>query len=143
MPVWVLTYGVKVTVVPTLDLAGEQFVSLTTFRRDGTPVPTPVWIAQDGDALVVTTPAGTGKVKRLRHDPRVELRTCNRRGTVPDGAVPTSGVAEVLAPQPRHLEAALRRKYGVQSRIGPVVERLVRGRRERVILRITLAEPTP
>ena len=80
MPVWVLTYGVKVTVVPTLDLAGEQFVSLTTFRRDGTPVPTPVWIAQDGDApLVVTTPAGTGKVKRLRHDPRVELRTCNRR----------------------------------------------------------------
>jgi len=142
MPVWVLTYGVKVTVVPTLDLAGEQFVSLTTFRRDGTPVPTPVWIAQDGDALVVTTPAGTGKVKRLRHDPRVELRTCNRRGTVPDGAVPTSGVAEVLAPQPRHPEA-LRRKYGVQYRIGTVVERLVRGRRERVILRITLAEPTP
>jgi hypothetical protein len=72
MPVRVLTYGVEVTVAPTLGLAGEQFVSVTTFRRDGTPVPTPVWIAQDGDALVVTTPAGTGKVKRLRHDPRVE-----------------------------------------------------------------------
>ena len=142
MPVRVRTYGVPVTVVPTLSLAGEQFVSLTTFRRDGTPVPTPVWIAQDGDALVVTTPAGTGKVKRLRHDPRVELRPCNRRGTVPDGAVATSGVAEVLAPQPRHL-AALRRKYGVQYRIGTVVERLVRGRRERVILRITLVEPAP
>ena len=142
MPVRVLTYGVKVTVVPTLGLAGEPFVSLTTFRRDGTPVATPVWIAHDGEALVVTTPAGTGKVKRLRHDPRVELRPCNRRGTVPDGATPTSGVAEVLAPQPQHL-AALRRKYGVQYRIGTVVERLVRGRRERVILRITLAEPAP
>ena len=34
------------TAVPTFNaLADEQFVSLTTFRRDGTPVPTPVWIA--------------------------------------------------------------------------------------------------
>jgi hypothetical protein len=56
-----------VTVLSTIDdVAGERFVSLTTFRRDGTPVATPVWIARDGDALVVTTPADSGKVKRLR-----------------------------------------------------------------------------
>ena len=116
--------------------------SPTTFRRDGTPVPTPVWIAWDGDALVVTTPAKTGKVKRLRHNPRVELRPCNRRGAVPDGASAVAGAAEVLTPGPRHV-AALREKYGVQYRIGTVVERLVRGRRDRVILRITLAEPAP
>ncbi|MDT0352926.1 PNPOx family protein [Pseudonocardia charpentierae] len=43
------------TVLATIDdVAGERFVSLTTFRRDGTPVATPVWIARDGDALVVT-----------------------------------------------------------------------------------------
>ncbi len=61
------TYGVRVTVLSTIDdVAGERFVSLTTFRRDGTPVATPVWIARDGDALVVTTPADSGKVKRLR-----------------------------------------------------------------------------
>ena len=123
------------------DVAGERFVSLTTFRRDGTPVATPVWIAREGDALVVTTPAYTGKVKRLRRDPRVEMRSCDRRGRVPEGAEPVAGVAEVVAPEPRHV-AALRRKYGVEYRILSVVERLMRGRRERVILRIRLDQPT-
>ena len=96
--------------------------------------------ARDADALVVTTPAGTGKVKRLRHDPRVELRPCDRRGRVRDGAVPVTGTAVVVTPEPRHV-AALRAKYGLQYRIGTVVERLLRGRRERVIVRITLATP--
>jgi uncharacterized protein len=139
------TYGVPVTVLSTIDdVAGERFVSLTTFRRDGTSVATPVWIARDGDALVVTTPADSGKVKRLRRDPRVELRSCDRRGRVPEGTVPVAGVAgvaEVVAPEPRHV-AALRRKYGMEYRIITAVERLVRGRRERVILRIRLDQPT-
>ncbi|MDT7579905.1 MAG: uncharacterized protein QOK35_1169, partial [Pseudonocardiales bacterium] len=52
--------------MPTLaEMADEQFVSLSTFRRSGAPVATPVWIARDGDALVVTTIADSGKVKRL------------------------------------------------------------------------------
>ena len=133
------TYGGWVTVMSTLDdLAGEQFVSLTTFRRNGTPVPTPVWLARDGDALVVTTPENTGKVKRLRHDPRVELRPCSRLGRVHPDAPTITGTAEVVTPASGHL-AALRRKYGLQYRILSVVERLTGGRRERVILRITLA----
>lgn len=37
-------------------LARERFVALTTFRKDGTPVPTTVWVAGDGADLVVTTP---------------------------------------------------------------------------------------
>ena len=56
------------------DLADEKFVSLTTFRKNGVGVPTPVWIGRDGDALVVTTPVGSGKVKRLRRNCTVELR---------------------------------------------------------------------
>ena len=130
----------RVTEVPTLDaLAGEPFVSLTTFRRDGTPVPTPVWIARDGDALVVYTLEDSGKVKRLRRDPRVELRPCDRRGRVPDGAEPVSGVAEVVARSAHHVDA-LRRKYGLQYRIARAFERLTPRRGERVILQITLAD---
>ncbi len=127
--------------VPTTlaEMADEQFVSLTTFRRSGVPVPTPVWIARDGDALVVTTPADSGKVKRLRRDPRVELRPCNRRGTVPDGAPVAGGVAEVVAPDDRSV-AALKRKYGLQYRLISTLERLFAPRgRERVIRRITAA----
>ena len=72
-------------------LAGERFISLTTFRRSGEPVPTPVWIARDGDTLVVTTPAESGKVKRLRHHSRVELRPCSRTGRVPAGTARSPG----------------------------------------------------
>jgi uncharacterized protein len=121
------------------EMADEQFVSLTTFRRSGAPVATPVWIARDGDALVVTTIADSGKVKRLRNDPRVELRPSTRRGAVPDDAPVATGVAAVAAPS-EQATAALRRKYGLQYRLITGVERvLARGRRERVILRITAA----
>ena len=52
-------------------LGGVSFVSLTTFRRNGAPVSTPVWVAADGDDLVVLTPTASGKVRRLRNDARV------------------------------------------------------------------------
>ena len=120
-------------------MADEQCVSLSTFRRTGAPVPTVVWIAPEGDALVVTTTADSGKVKRLRRDPRVELRPSNRRGQVAADAPVAAGVAAVV-PQDERATAALRRKYGLQYRLITGLERLVaRGRRERVILRITAA----
>lgn len=122
---------------PLADVAGHEFVSLTTFRRSGEGVATPVWIAVDGDALVVTTPAGSGKVKRLRRDPRVEMRPCSRRGAVPEGAPVVLAVATV-GPSDTRATAVLRAKYGWQFRLIVGVEKLVRrGRAERAILRIT------
>jgi PPOX class probable F420-dependent enzyme len=100
-------------------------------------VATAVWIARDGDALVVTTTADSGKVKRIRHDSHVEMRVCDRRGRVPEGAEPVAGVAEVVSPNAGHL-AALRAKYGLEYRLAVAVERLLRRRqRDRVIVRIT------
>jgi uncharacterized protein len=121
---------------PLADLAEQRFVSLTTFRRSGEPVATVVWVAREGDALVVTTPADSGKVKRLRRDPRVELRPANRRGRVAEGAAPVAAVADVEAPSDGAV-GAIRRKYGLEYRIITTVERaLARGGRDRVILRM-------
>lgn len=61
-------------------LARGKYLSLTTFRRDGTPVATPVWLVRDGDALRVITQADSGKAKRLRNDTRVLLAPCDARG---------------------------------------------------------------
>lgn len=92
----------------------EQYVSLTTFRRDGTPVATPVWFAVDGDTVVVTTEAATGKVKRLRHDPEVRLVPCDARGRVKAGAVELAGTARELdGDDAARAEAVLARKYGL------------------------------
>ncbi len=121
-------------------LGEASFVSLTTFRRSGAPVSTPVWVAADGDDLIVLTPAASGKVKRLRNDARVELRPCSRRGGVAPGAPTVAGRATV---EPAHVErvrSLIRAKYGLEYRIFMLVERVVaRGRQERVGLRITPA----
>lgn len=61
-------------------LSEGKYLSLTTFRKDGTPVATPVWVARDGDRLVVTTEADSGKAKRLRNSGRVLLAPCDYRG---------------------------------------------------------------
>ena len=121
-------------------LGDERFVSLTTFRRSGERVSTPVWVAKDGDALVITTPAASGKVKRLRNDPCVELRPCGRLGRVEEGAVPVAGVAEILADEEgqERPTGIIRKKYGLEYRVVMGIERLGgSGRADRVILRIT------
>lgn len=120
----------------------EEFVELTTFRRNGTPVGAPVWIAPAGDELVVTTVDGTGKVKRLRHAADIELRPCSRRGTVEPDA-PVLRARAVVDSDPAVFERAdraLRQKYGWQYTAFTTGEKLLRrGEKQRVILRITPA----
>jgi PPOX class probable F420-dependent enzyme len=122
------------------SLGSEAFVSLTTFRRTGEPVSTPVWIARDGECLVVTTPEESGKVKRLHNDSRVELRPCNRMGKVEDGAVTVQGTASILADEASvaRLTRLIRAKYRLEYHLVTFIERVVARRtKPRVILRIT------
>ncbi|KQQ22234.1 pyridoxamine 5-phosphate oxidase [Rathayibacter sp. Leaf299] len=129
------------TLSPALaDLAGASFVSLTTFRRTGVGVSTPVWIARDGDDLIVTTPRKSGKVKRLRNDPRVTLVPCDRRGRVQEGATVVEGTARIVSDEDtvERLGRVFLGKYRLEYRIFMVIERLVsRGDRTRVMLRIS------
>lgn len=125
---------------PLAAMGDAKFVSLTTFRKNGTGVATPVWIGREEDTLVVTTPSGSGKVKRLRNNAHVELRPCSRRGTVKAGAPTVTAVVELVeGPEAmRRLDAVLRPKYGMEYRIVMLVERAVRrGPNDRVMLRIT------
>ena len=120
-------------------IGDERFVSLTTFRRSGEPVATPVWVARDGAHLLVTTPEGSGKVKRLRHTSRVELRPCSRTGKVEDDAPTMEGDA-VIEPEDR--PDVFRRKYGLEYRVFMLVERVAArgGNKPRVLLRISPVE---
>ena len=127
-----------------LPLADARFVSLTTFRRSGEPVSTPVWVGRDGTSLVVLTPADSGKVKRLRRDPRVEVRPCGRFGAVADGVEPVSGTAELRehTDDVERARATIRATYPIESRLVLGIERLVerlrrRPRTERLALLIT------
>jgi PPOX class probable F420-dependent enzyme len=120
----------------------NRYVSLTTFRRTGTPVSTPVWVARDGGELVVISVDPAGKLKRLAHTSRVELRPCDIRGRVPEGAPTYAGTA-VVDRTPDGVAAVKRavgRKYAM-ARLGnalAVVTDRIRPRGPRAGIRITL-----
>ena len=80
---------------PFPALRGHQYALLTTFRKSGQPVPTPVWFAEDGGKVYVYTRSDSGKVKRIRAGGRVELAPCDARGTLlgPAALAAESGAA--------------------------------------------------
>jgi len=98
------------------EIEQAQFIRLTTFRRSGVPVPTPVWFVVDGDALLVTTMDSTGKAKRLRHTSRVTVCVSDRRGNA--NGPELEATADVL-----HDDAAVdvrvrvTKRYGLQGRL--------------------------
>ncbi|MEZ0069852.1 PPOX class probable F420-dependent enzyme [Streptacidiphilus sp. MAP12-20] len=115
----------------TLDaLTRARYVSLTTYRKDGTPVATPVWHVMDGGLLYVWTEAGSWKVKRLRRDPRVKVVVCDVRGRIAPGAADAEGTGRVLDEEGREkVRRLLVRKY-LMARLGDWYASLT-GRRRR------------
>jgi uncharacterized protein len=64
------------------ELKGRKYISLTTFRRNGQAVATPVWFAEVGGKVYVKTRNDSGKTKRIRGNPRVRVAPCTVRGKV-------------------------------------------------------------
>jgi uncharacterized protein len=69
-----------------LQFAGEKYINLETYRKNGKGVRTPVWFVEtdddDGGILYVRTSDDTGKYKRIRNNPSVQIAPCDMRGGV-------------------------------------------------------------
>ncbi|MFF3002896.1 PPOX class F420-dependent oxidoreductase [Kitasatospora sp. NPDC057940] len=119
------------------ELAAAKYLLFTTHRKNGTPVPTPVWVARDGDALVFTTVTRTGKVKRLRNRSDVLVGPSDIRGTLLGEQVPATAVLDPgRAPAYRKL---LRRKYGLLCAIALTANVLRFGKGGTIGVRVTLS----
>ena len=94
-------------------LSAERFISLSTERRSGARVATPVWFAQVDDALVVGTFSDSGKVKRLRNSSEVRIAPCNFRGLV-KGPYLTASARLLDEDRRARADEALSEKYGWQ-----------------------------
>lgn len=107
----------------TIDQLGTaRYAMLRTFRRDHTPVDTPVWFTLDGDTLLFRTKVGP-KTKRLNNCPDVELTTCDYRGRIPDGATPVAGHATILSgADAERANRLLHRRYGWQWNVVPLLK---------------------
>ena len=106
-------------------LASGKYLSLTTFKKDGTAVATPVWVARDGGELVVITDATSGKAKRIRNSSRVVLAPCDMRGKVTGASV--DGMARLTdSTETELITTQIKRKYGLAYTMITLLERLRR-----------------
>jgi uncharacterized protein len=91
-------------------IRGQKYISLTTFRKNGTAVSTPVWFGEDGDKLYVMTRSDMGKMKRIRNNSQVKVAPCTIRGKVTGAEFAAS--ARILPPSEHaHARETINRKY--------------------------------
>lgn len=122
------------------EIANSPYISLTTFRRSGDAVPTPVWAVVEGGELLVWTRSDSGKVKRLRNSGRVTVAACDVRGRTAPGALVVEGDARLLGDSelPR-VRRAMAAKYGWRFRLLDTGGALLRrGKRPHVAVAVIL-----
>ena len=102
----------------THELIDARYIAFTSFRGDGSPVKTPVWVVPFDDGYAFTTEAGAHKVRRIRNNNKVTVAVCDYRGNIAADATVYSGTAfELDTPDIRRVEKLVARKY----RIGRVL----------------------
>lgn len=125
---------------PLASITRARAVMLTTFRRDGSPIGTPVWLVVRNGLLHVTTAASSGKVKRIRRNPRVRVAACTQLGRVTGPVL--DGEARILdAAGTTEALAAIRRRYGLLDLVFTLLNRL-QGQGEEIALEIILRDHT-
>lgn len=103
-------------ITPAARLAASEFLLLTTYRRDGRPVPTAVFVVPLDDGLGVWTVDGSAKVRRIRADARVTVAECDRVGTplVSDSFEGRARVLDTVEGTQR-VRAAIEHKYDLTA----------------------------
>jgi len=107
-------------------LAKQSYISLETYRKNGTPVCTPVWFAQDESSpeIYVTTEATSGKVKRIRNNPSVKLAPSNGSGTPKqEYQAATARIAEDGSAEFIKGANLINKKYGLIKKLFDLISR--------------------
>ncbi|WP_217237902.1 PPOX class F420-dependent oxidoreductase [Streptomyces sp. AC555_RSS877] len=122
---------------PLERLGAGKYLLITSYRKNGTGVATPVWVVRDGDALGAWSAADAWKVKRIRARGDVLVGPCDLRGNPTGDQVPATAEiadAEITA----HYRRLIARKYGIVGRLTLLGSRLRRGPDGTVGIRVTL-----
>jgi PPOX class probable F420-dependent enzyme len=92
------------------EIHGQRYISLATFRKNGVPVYTPIWFAEDNSKLYFMTNSKLGKVKRIRNNPQVKIAPCTMRGKITGPEFPAT--VRVLRPEEfARARQAIKEKY--------------------------------
>ncbi len=97
---------------PFAYLYPHEFFVLTTYRKDGTAVPTTVWFAHNQGKIYITTSRSAGKIKRVRNNGHVEMTPSDRTGNLLGEPSATGRARESTDTERTHARAILAQKYG-------------------------------
>ncbi|MCX6016290.1 MAG: PPOX class F420-dependent oxidoreductase [Chloroflexales bacterium] len=100
----------------------EEFLNLETYRKNGETIKSPMWFAQDNDALYLWTMADTSKVKRIRNNPHVNIAPCKRMGEVTGEWMTAHATIDDSPIMVAQVEAMLLKKIGLFFRIFRVID---------------------
>jgi hypothetical protein len=117
---------------PAVDLEARfrgRYLSVTSFKRDGTGIATPVWFVSDGRRLFALTDLHSAKVQRMRRNPRILIASCSVNGK--PRSEPVRARVEVLtaSPELERVQKLLTERYKISYRLVMLFYRL--GRRLR------------
>ncbi|WP_033319291.1 PPOX class F420-dependent oxidoreductase [Streptomyces yerevanensis] len=119
-------------------LGAAKYLLITSYRKNGTAVATPVWVVRDGEALGAWSAADAWKVKRIRNRADVLVGPCDARGNPTGEQIPAT--AEICDPDvTARYRTLIARKYGITGRLVLLGSRLRRGTTGTVGIRISLA----
>ena len=92
------------------EIHGQKYICLTTFRKNGAGVSTPVWFGEDAGKLYVMTRSDSGKYKRLRNNLQVQIAACTMRGKIKGRQFPAT-VRILPSEDWLHAKQTIHRKY--------------------------------
>ena len=117
-----------------LDQIGHsRYISLTTYRKDGTAVATPVWHAMHDGQVFIVSDDDAWKVKRIRNNGHVMVTVCDFRGKIAPGAASAEGSARLLDQAETQAARALIAGKYVMSRLGNWFAKTLHLRKQPVI----------
>ena len=93
----------------------QQYLNLETFRKNGQGIKTPVWFAQEGNALYIWTQADSGKAKRVRREApvNVNIAPCKPDGSLLGEWVPAQASRDDSPAAVEQVRKLMIKKYGL------------------------------
>ena len=108
------------------DIGNPTYIALRTFRKNGEGVSTPVWVTAEDDKLYVWTGGTSGKVKRIRNNPRVQIAVSDARGNITGDWVDAQATIIKDAAGVEQQRQRVLNKYGMQFRLISLMSKLRR-----------------
>ena len=123
---------------PFSQFEGEKVISLETYRKNGQPVRTPVWVLKEDGILYVHTDDITGKVKRIRQNLTVRVAPSHFRGRPKAEYVEAQAVLESSPGAVEKYHSKIYKKYGFQGTFTRFLRRFSRSKANDIIIVIHL-----